>query len=53
MEKHVNYIWENVVRKYSPAKKIYIVGHSMGGNYVINLIRTFSKIDILFTINYF
>ena len=38
MEKHVNYIWDNVVKQFSPAKKIYIVAHSMGGYCTVDML---------------
>jgi len=43
MEKHVNYIWENIVKKFSPAKKIYIVAHSMGGYCTVDTLGKNSK----------
>lgn len=39
MEKHCLYVWENVVEKFSKAKEIYFVSHSMGGYCTIDIIK--------------
>lgn len=39
MENHCNYVYEEIIKKYSPAKEIYIVAHSMGGYCTIDLIK--------------
>jgi hypothetical protein len=41
MEKHCNWVWENIVKKYSKSKEIYIVAHSMGGYCTVDMIRLF------------
>jgi len=43
MEKHCLYVWENVVEKYSNAKEIYFVSHSMGGYCTVELLSKFTN----------
>jgi len=46
MENHCLWIYENVIKKYSNHSEIYIVGHSMGGKCVIDLINSYPE-DLL------
>jgi hypothetical protein len=41
MEKHCLYVWENLVEKFSKAKEIYFVSHSMGGYCTVDIIHDF------------
>jgi predicted alpha/beta hydrolase family esterase len=41
MEKHCLWVWENIIKKYSPSKEIYIVAHSMGGYCTVDLVNQF------------
>jgi hypothetical protein len=41
MEKHCIYVWENVVEKFSKAKEIYFVSHSMGGFCTIEIMKKY------------
>ena len=43
MEKHCLYVWENVVEKFSKAKEIYFVSHSMGGYCTVDIIHQYCK----------
>ncbi len=41
MESHCLWVWKNVVEKYSKAKEIYFVSHSMGGYCTIEIIKEY------------
>lgn len=45
MENHCLWVYSNILKKFSPAKEIYFVSHSMGGYCTIDLIKEF-KDDI-------
>jgi hypothetical protein len=42
MERHCLWVWNNIVKKYSKAKEIYIVAHSMGGYCTVDLVKVFT-----------
>ncbi len=39
MEKHCQYVYQNIVKKYSHAKEIYFVSHSMGGYCTVDILK--------------
>jgi hypothetical protein len=43
MEKHCLWVYENIVKLFSPARELYFVSHSMGGYCTIDLVKRFSK----------
>jgi hypothetical protein len=47
MEKHCHYVWENVVEKFSKAKEIYFVSHSMGGYCTVDIFKNFRIISFM------
>ncbi|CAF1017701.1 unnamed protein product [Adineta steineri] len=36
---HILYAYDNIISKFSPAKKLYIVAHSAGGDNLMHLLR--------------
>jgi len=42
MENHCLWVYENVVKNFSPAKEIYFVSHSMGGYCTVDIMKKFS-----------
>ncbi len=43
MESHCLWVYENIVKKYSKAKEIYFVSHSMGGYCTVDILKQFSE----------
>jgi hypothetical protein len=41
MTKHCVWTWENIIKKFSPAKEYYIVAHSMGGYCTVDILIQF------------
>lgn len=43
MESHCLYVYENIVKKFSKAKEIYFVSHSMGGYCTVDILKKFPE----------
>ena len=43
MEKHCVWVWQNIIEKYSKAKEIQIVAHSMGGVCTVEILKNAFK----------
>ena len=46
MERHSVYVYNNIVKKNENIKEIYIVAHSMGGQYIVEILLN-NKEDLL------
>ncbi len=46
MQNHCLWVYENLVKRFSPAKEIYFVSHSMGGVCTVDILRN-NKEDLI------